>query len=284
MKLHYSKFPDCPITQEVLQRENIGAVISAWAGRIYGKDPAQLSKGDFDYTDRLVATAQSLDLSIHFHPVIARYSRYGIDPGKLFFAHIVLAKSIVHQYAETARRWTLATELTCAPSPIWNEVIRFYAWVSKQYPDIELWIGDYGIYDPHRRALILKRLAELKRAVPSLYGFVGQDYVDLNTSKDKIVRFLKANALGSMPLLKFRYLVDFIDRLGLQFALEHSTFSNSPDDWPHQQSIYNCLSKLCDRTESEFWLWDCCDASSAYFHDTNRVVYSGVWDANGFKK
>lgn len=285
MKIHYSKFPNDPITQSVLQREQIGAVVAAWHGRIFGKNIISTQK-TYEYTDNLINTAKNLNLSIHIHPVLSRYPRHGLGPYQLLRAHMPYAMEIVDRYADVTDRWTLATETIQSPVFVWEMVIAFYKAVAERHPNLKLWIGDYGIYTQYR-GQILKRLQELKTDVPNLVGFVGQDYVDLDKSSDPIARYLKVTALGTFPLIKFGYLPGFIKQvqsLGLEFALEHTTFSNTPDTWPIQESIYNCLSGICDRTGSEFWLWDCCDASARYFHDAGRQVYTGVWDSEGNKK
>ena len=285
MKISYSKFPNEPVTQRVLKRESIGAVVACWSGRIYGKDPDKLIE-DFSYTDGLITQAQNLGLDIHLHPVLTRYDRNELKPYDLFHAHYEQAKTIINRYAKVTDRITLTTELTVAPAEVWADVIRLYAWAARHHPDLKLWIGDYGISHCNRRSSLIQRLTELKTIVPNLAGFVGQDYVDLDDQGDKIARFFKPLALGTMPLMKFAYLGDFIKRvqnLGLDFALEHSTFSSydSPQRRKAQHSIYGCLSKICNRTGAEFWLWDCCNASSKYFHNEKRKVYTGVWDVDG---
>ncbi|NEZ68193.1 hypothetical protein D0962_36610 [Leptolyngbyaceae cyanobacterium CCMR0082] len=274
--INFSKFAKDEITQQVLQREKIGAVISLWTGKI--------SEVGYDDIDRKIATAKSLGIPIHLHPVQARYDRKGQKPYKIFWETLELSKEIIDRYSSATTRITIANELIVSPDDAWAEVIRLYAWAGRHHPHLQLWIGDYGIYDTHRRRQIITKLKELKTIVPAVHGFIGQDYVDLDTGS-AISRSLKSPALGANPLLKFQYLNEFIPRiksLGYVFALEHSTFSNTDTKARRktQASIYNCLSRLCHRTQSEFWLWDCCDASAKHVR-TSQPRFAGVWDVKG---
>lgn len=285
IKIHYSKYPDCPVTQGILQQENIGAVVAAFSARIFGKDPDN-AKPDFRYTDRMIQNALGRKIPIHLHPVLARFDRDGLNPADLFLGHFEVAKTIVNRYAYVTDRITLVNELILSPQDIWQKVVEFYSWANQRHPHLQLWISDYGISKMQDRVAILARLRDLKKEAPALAGFIGQDYVDLSSVDDPVARYFKANALGTLPLIKFRYLIDFIgqvNELELKFALEHSTFSDFPDLWVQQKSIYQCLSRICERTESEFWLWNICDRS-AKFWAPDRKVYPGLWDEDGNEK
>lgn len=281
MMVHFSKWANDPTTRQVIRQNKIGAVISAWNGKIYG-----LGNGSPRYAQLGEQISAASGLTLHIHPVFCRYSRDGYPPYALAYNQYEKVMAIVDRYADVAKRWTLSCELLLAPPIIRAEMAAFYQSIAERHPGLELWVGDYGIYDRNRRRRLLKALAKLKQDCPQLKGFIGQDYVDLDASDDLIARTLKATALGAAPLTKFRYLVGLIEAvqaLGLSFALEHSTFSDidTPQRRKTQQSIYNCLAKLCDRTGSEFWLWDCCDASAKYFHDPKRKIYAGLWDEEG---
>ncbi|EKU99771.1 hypothetical protein Lepto7375DRAFT_1842 [Leptolyngbya sp. PCC 7375] len=279
MHIVFSKFSKDETTQRVLKREKIGGVISIWTGKI--------QEVGYDDIDQKIETAKYLGIPIHLHPVQARYDRKGQKPYKIFWETLELSKEIINRYSGVTTRLTIANELIVSPAEVWAEIIRLYAWTVRHHPRLQLWIGDYGIYDTHRRRQIISRLKELKTAMPAVHGFIGQDYVDLDTGS-AISRSLKSPALGVNPLLKFQYLNEFIPRiksLGYTFALEHSTFSRTDTKARRktQASIYNCLSKLCHRTQSEFWLWDCCDASAKHVR-TLEPRFAGSWDAGGQPK
>lgn len=280
----YSRFPeDKPITQGLIRDHGLGAVVAANLLKIYGiNDGSYGSTPDFSTLDRQLEQANGLP--IHLHPVICRSGRG--RPVDLLLGRVeALGRPVIERYAPTITRVTLAQELTLCRQDLWDEIVLFCKAVAADFPQIELWIGDYQVRNQMDRDGILTRLEDLTGVVT---GFVNADYTDLSLADNPATQFMKINAIGQIPLMRFNYLLPFwrqIRRLGIEkIALETSVLSDadSPAIRKAQIAVYERLHLLCEHEAAELWLWHLCGECGSVF-GTERQS-DGVWDAQGNRR
>lgn len=287
----YSRFPiGKPLTQSLMQANNIGAVIAADPTKVWGWDSdAYGTMPDFSAIDQQIAEAGALP--IHLHPVLCRKNTAQKNDFERLHGRVSgLAMPIIERYAEIGARITIAQELCLCKAELWEEIVELCSLIKSRYPGLELWMGDYAIRNAMDRDGILTRLEDVAELID---GFVCTDYTDLSRQGNPIAQWLRIHGAGASAMVstrRFNYLSEFWKQLravGIKnIALETAAIADTDTEEVRaaQTQIYNCLLAMCNQQAVDLWLWHLCDEVRTVNWDPERVVYAGIWSSDGGKR
>ena len=231
--LIWTRFPRHEYAQEIILSRNVGCVIGiAGLQHVYPElDPNKPRWADLDARVNAVPPGKP----IHIHPILNRMPNVKLDT---YIANIdEFAFPIIERYRHRVKRWTLCNELLLCSHRLNGRLVQphvfdFYERVSNAFPELDLWIGEYGlrsIQRVHGKNGILDSLYELKAAAPTFKGLVAVDYMDLSAAgSNRYVTSLKRIA-PQLALGKFKEHIQHIkEKTGVQIAIETSVYTG-PD-------------------------------------------------------
>ncbi|MEO0853655.1 MAG: hypothetical protein AAFY15_09155 [Cyanobacteria bacterium J06648_11] len=198
--------------------------------------------------------------------------------------------SVVEAFPEV-HQWTVGNEVWLGGlGQVLRQVdpylhIRTAVHVAKQHPNIEVWLGEYGLRNSEALDIMLAEVDRLRKQGGRVDGLIWIQYVDLaHQESDRPFRAgLKRNMLTWYPQLSIQTLVRSLERIkaeGLNVALETAVLTGapSPRKLAAQRSIYQRMLDVCQKQDVDLMLWWVTDRYLKPWHSQLDGIDSpGLW-------